>query len=286
MLEPGDLVVVNNTRVRAARLQLHKTTGGAAEVLLLSPTGDPAIWTALVKPGKRLPIGSILMAGDRPMIEIVAVESDGQRRVRILDDEAVHIHGSLPLPPYINIAPEDPQRYQTVYARRPGSVAAPTAGLHLTERLLLDLDAGGIGLATIDLEVGLGTFAPMTTRHLDEHRMHSERYEVSPAVWDQVRSARRVVAVGTTVVRTLETVAHTGELVGDTDIFISPGFDWQVTDLLLTNFHMPRSTLLVLVEAFVGPVWRQLYELALTQGYGVGSFGDSMLMERADLPNG
>lgn len=280
LLVPGDVVVVNNTRVRRARLLLSKQTGGAAEVLLLAPTGDPSIWHALVKPGRRLPPGTVLFDGAEPMIEIVDVLDNGERLVQVLDGDRTEQIGVLPLPPYIRSEPADPDRYQTVYAHRPGSVAAPTAGLHFTPALLERCRATGAGIVTIELEVGLGTFAPVTAERLDDHVMHAETYAVSRSAWAQILAAERVVAVGTTVVRTLETVARTRELSGSTDIFIRPGFEWQVVDLVLTNFHMPRSTLLVLVEALVGQGWRRLYSDALDRGYSVGSFGDAMLLRR------
>ncbi len=280
MLKSGDVIVVNNTKVRRARLHLKKTTGGAAEVFLISPTGDPQIWTALVKPGKRLPPGTQLFDGDVPVVEIVDVLESGERLVRVLDESVADQIGELPLPPYIRIQPEDPDRYQTVYADRPGSVAAPTAGLHFTPALLRRCRDAGAQIVTVELEVGLGTFAPVTADRLDDHVMHTETYSVDQQVWRQIQAATRVIAVGTTVVRTLETVASTGDLAGDTDIFIRPGFDWKVVDLLMTNFHMPRSTLLVLVESFIGLGWRSLYSDALDRGYSVGSFGDAMLLRR------
>ncbi len=280
LLRPGDVLVVNNTRVRPARLLLKKQTGGAAEVLLISPTGDPGVWTALVKPGRRLPPHTVLYAGDEPVVEVVAVDPGGSRQVRILNDALVAAVGELPLPPYIHQRPDDPDRYQTVYADRVGSVAAPTAGLHITHSMMARLREAGVSILSVDLEVGLGTFAPVTADLLDDHVMHTERYSVEPSTWERIRGAQRVVAIGTTVVRTLETVAETGELSGETDIFIRPGYRWQVVDVLMTNFHMPRSTLLVLVEAFVGPEWRTLYTDALTRGYHVGSFGDAMLLQR------
>ena len=280
LLVPGDVVVVNNTRVRRARLLLRKQTGGAAEVLLLAPTGDPSIWSALVKPGRRLPPGTVLFDGAEPMIEVVDVLDNGERLVRVLDGDRTEQIGVLPLPPYIRSEPADPDRYQTVYAHRPGSVAAPTAGLHFTPALLERCRATGAEIVTIELEVGLGTFAPVTAERLDDHVMHAETYAVSRSAWAEILAAKRVVAVGTTVVRTLETVARTRELSGSTDIFIRPGFEWQVVDLVLTNFHMPRSTLLVLVEALVGQGWRRLYSDALDRGYSVGSFGDAMLLRR------
>ena len=281
LLGPGDVVVVNNTRVRRARLHLNKVTGGAAEVFLIGPTGDPQVWQALVKPGRRLPPGTLLYRDDIPVVEVIEVLDSGERLVRVLDDSVADQIGELPLPPYIRTQPEDPDRYQTVFADRLGSVAAPTAGLHFTPTLLAACADAGARVVAVDLEVGLGTFAPVTANRLDDHVMHTETYAVSSETWTTIQDAARVVAVGTTVVRTLETVASTGELSGDTDIFIRPGFEWKVVDVLMTNFHMPRSTLLVLVEALVGPRWRELYASALERGYSVGSFGDAMLLNRA-----
>lgn len=285
LLRSGDLLVVNDTRVRRARLSLTKSTGGAAEVLLTEPDGDPQTWLALVKPGKRLQPGTVLYDGDHPVVEILSIGEDGQRRVRVLDHERASTLGTLPLPPYISPTldssePRDPERYQTVYARREGSVAAPTAGLHLTQELLAQLEAAGIEIARVELEVGLGTFKPMTAPSLADHEMHHETYRIESEVWRKIQSAKRVVAVGTTVVRTLESAALTGELTGSTDLFIREGFDWKVVDVLITNFHMPHSTLLVLVDAFIGHRWKDLYAEALNHGYGVGSFGDAMLLTR------
>ncbi len=281
LVKPGDVIVVNNSRVRKARLRLRKQTGGAAEVLLVSPTGDPAIWLALVKPGRRLQPGTVLYDRGQPVVEVMEPTPGGERLVKVLDDASVDQIGALPLPPYIRTDPSDPERYQTVYADRPGSVAAPTAGLHFTPELLERCRGAGANILSVDLEVGLGTFAPVTAPTLDEHRMHSEVYRIDPETWARISAADRVIAVGTTVVRTLETVAQTGEFTGSTDIFIRPGFHWQVVDALLTNFHMPRSTLLVLVEAFIGAGWQQIYPDAINRGYRVGSFGDAMFLTRS-----
>jgi S-adenosylmethionine:tRNA ribosyltransferase-isomerase len=188
---------------------------------------------------------------------------------------------SYPLPPYIHRPLADPERYQTVYARRPGSVAAPTAGLHLTQEVLDACADRGIGLATVDLTVGLDTFRPVTEEQLEDHKMHSERYAVPAATLAACESAPgRVVAVGTTTVRALEAAAATGVLVGRTDLFIREGFPFQVVDMLLTNFHLPKSTLLALVAAFTGDRWRDLYATALAEGYRFLSFGDAMLLAR------
>lgn len=282
LLEPGDLLVVNDTRVRAARLHLRKASGGAAEVLLLDPTGRAGEWQALVRPGRRLAPGTVLHHDGTPAVEVgEVVDPDGRRLVRVLDDQATAAAATVALPPYIHRPLDDPERYQTVFARREASVAAPTAGLHLTEEVLDRLEAHGVGLARVELEVGLGTFRPVTAERLDDHVMHRERYRVDPGTWERIAQAPRVVAVGTTVVRTLETAAATGQLRGDSELFIRPGFEWRVVDRLVTNFHVPRSTLLALVEAFIGPRWRSLYAEALAGGYRFLSFGDAMLLTRA-----
>ena len=187
----------------------------------------------------------------------------------------------MALPPYIREPVDDPERYQTVFARRPGSVAAPTAGLHLTEDLLEKIRARGVTVAPLELAIGLDTFRPVTADRLDDHVMHRERYRVPAATSEAVASARRVVAVGTTAVRALETWATTGEAAGRSSLFIRRPFDWRVVDVLMTNFHLPRSTLLCLVDAFVGPRWRFLYETALAEGYRFLSFGDAMLLNQA-----
>ena len=294
LVGPGDVIVVNTTRVLPARLHLRKATGGAAEVLLLERTG-PGAWEALVRPGRRLPAGTVLAAGEDLAVEVgEAVGDDGRRAVRLvlgagdgppsLDDElaALQRHGAVPLPPYITRPLADPERYQTVYADRPESVAAPTAGLHLTPAVLDACTAAGARIEPVELAVGLGTFRPIATDRVEDHHMHAERYRVPPATWDACRDATRVLAVGTTTVRALEAAAATGEPEGRTELFIRRPWRWRVVDALLTNFHMPRSSLLVLVDAFVGPRWRALYEEALAEGYRFLSFGDAMLLQRDD----
>ncbi|MGF1598237.1 MAG: tRNA preQ1(34) S-adenosylmethionine ribosyltransferase-isomerase QueA [Acidimicrobiales bacterium] len=282
LLEPGDLLVVNDTRVQPARLELTKLTGGRVEVLLLEPTGHHRRWEALVRGGRRVRPGVVLTAGvDGPPVVVVGDDlGDGRRLVELLADDVMDRVGRIPLPPYIHRQLDDDERYQTVYANRPGSVAAPTAGLHLTPDLLDRLERRGIDVVRVELQVGLGTFRPITVERVTDHHMHHERYRVEPEVWDRVRSAACVVAVGTTVVRTLESVARSGDLEASTDLFISRGFRWQVVDRLLTNFHVPRSSLLVLVDAFVGDRWRHLYRVALDEGYRFLSFGDAMLLDR------
>jgi S-adenosylmethionine:tRNA ribosyltransferase-isomerase len=284
LLEPGDVVVLNNSRVLPARLRLHKDSGGAAEVLLLEPDVASATWSALVRPGRRLPPGTVLYAAGRPAVEVGERLAAGQRRVRILSErpeDLLAALGTIPLPPYIREPLADPERYQTVYARHPGSVAAPTAGLHLTDEVLGACRAQGIAVKEVDLAVGLGTFRPVTSAQAEDHVMHAERYRVPADTMDACRSARRVVAVGTTTVRALESAAASGELEGRSQLFIHGAYPFEVVDVLLTNFHQPRSTLLLLLEAFCGPRWRALYDEALAAGYRFLSFGDAMLVGRS-----
>lgn len=290
LLEPGDVVVVNDTKVLPARFHLRKPTGGAVEVLLLEPTGKHHEWQALVKPGKRLKVGTRLELDGEPVLDIVDALEDGRRIVKLLADDALERVGEVPLPPYIHEPLLDPDRYQTVYAREPGSVAAPTAGLHVTDRVLQDLAERDVEVLRVDLRVGLGTFRPISAETVEEHTMHTEAYEVAGDVWAKIQAAkaqgRRVVAVGTTTVRTLESAAAQvgaigpAGLSGRTNLFIHRGFDWQVVDVLLTNFHVPRSSLLVMIDAFVGDRWREIYDLALEEKYRFLSFGDAMLLER------
>ncbi|MHB8468059.1 MAG: tRNA preQ1(34) S-adenosylmethionine ribosyltransferase-isomerase QueA [Acidimicrobiales bacterium] len=276
LLEPGDLVVVNDTKVLPARLHLRKVSGGEAEVLLLRQA-DALTWEALVRPGRRLPPGTVLFDGTTPVIEVGDAQGD-VRIVRLLADP--WSRGEIPLPPYIRRPLADPDRYQTVYAAHPGSAAAPTAGLHLTQAVLDGCRKRDVGIATIDLAVGLDTFRPITTDDPGDHKMHEEAYRVPAETWAACRAASRVIAVGTTTLRALETTARTGQLEGRTDLFIRDGFRFAVVDILLTNFHLPRSTLLLLVEAFIGDRWRDLYGTALDRGYRFLSFGDAMLLGR------
>ncbi|HAS11999.1 MAG TPA: tRNA preQ1(34) S-adenosylmethionine ribosyltransferase-isomerase QueA [Acidimicrobiaceae bacterium] len=286
LLGPDDVVVVNTTRVLRARLHLRKATGGAVEVLLLEPLeGDR--WEALVRPGRRVPPGTVLapVADDGPplQVEVGEILDEGRRVVSLVTDDvvaALDAHGAVPLPPYITEPLGDPDRYQTVYADRPGSVAAPTAGLHLTDRVLDGIRAAGAQVVGVDLWVGLGTFRPISAEQVEDHEMHTERYQVPEATWAACEQADRVVAIGTTTVRALESAAATGSLSGRTDLFLHPGSEVAVVDVLLTNYHLPRSSLLVLVEAFAGPHWRDLYATALAEGYRFLSFGDCMLLGR------
>jgi S-adenosylmethionine:tRNA ribosyltransferase-isomerase len=260
----GQLVVVNDTRVVPARLRLRRSSGGAAEVLLLERVGD-TLWEALARPSRRLRAGERLGP-----VELLEPLGDGRWRVR-LDGEP---DGELPLPPYIGRPLADPGRYQTVYARELGSAAAPTAGLHFTPALLDRLD-----VERVTLHVGLDTFRPLAADELEQHELHGERYRVTPESWARIEAAERVLAVGTTTVRVLETIAGGGELDGRTSLYVLPGFEFRRVDALLTNFHLPRSTLLALVMAFAGVEQvRDLYRLAITERYRFYSFGDAMLI--------
>lgn len=287
LLGPGDLLVVNTSRVLPARLRLTKRTGGAAEVLLLEPEGDAesSTWIALVRPGRRLPPGTVLYSGDDAVVVVGERLGEGRRRVQLAHgerpiSELLTTVGTVALPPYIHQPLADSERYQTVYAERLGSVAAPTAGLHLSEEVLDRCRCRGVTIAHVDLAVGLATFRPVMAARAEDHVMHAERYRVPEATMAACRQAGRVVAVGTTTLRALESAAATGRLVGDTDLYIYGAFPFQVVDVLLTNFHQPRSSLLLLLEAFGGPRWRDLYTIALAEGYRFLSFGDAMLIGR------
>lgn len=280
ILRPGDLLVVNDTRVLPARIPLRRPTGGAAEVLLLEARGD-GTWEALVRPSKKVASGTRLTAAGLD-VEVGEDLGDGRRVVRPEsgDRPLLDVLGEVglpPLPPYIEEQIDDPERYQTVFADRPLSAAAPTAGLHLTDAVIARLRACGIEVATVELAVGLDTFRPVQVDRLDDHVMHSEWYSVPPATIEKIEAAGRVVAVGTTSVRALETWGQTGETEGRSRIFIRRPYEWRVVDVLMTNFHLPRSTLLCLVDAFVGPRWRDLYSEALSEEYRFLSFGDAML---------
>jgi S-adenosylmethionine:tRNA ribosyltransferase-isomerase len=261
----GELVVLNDTRVIPARLRLRRPGGGEAEVLLLERVGPDGVWEGLARPSRRLRAGQRLGP-----VELLEPLGEGRWLLRLEGEPA----GEAPLPPYITEPLDDPDRYQTVYAREEGSAAAPTAGLHFTPELL-----GALDVAKVTLHVGLDTFRPVETTTLDEHPIHSERYEVAPAEWERIRRAGRVLAVGTTTVRVLETVASNNLLRGRTRLFITPGFEFRRVDVLLTNFHLPRSSLLALVMAFAGvEEVRRLYELAIAERYRFYSFGDAMLI--------
>jgi S-adenosylmethionine:tRNA ribosyltransferase-isomerase len=310
ILRPGDLVVVNDTRVIPARLFGRRASApsaagaegageGRIELLLVEKRGERE-WDALAKPGKRTRPGMALEFADGLRAEVLEKREDGRHLVRFSEPVEGHLErqGHIPLPPYIKRAddPADRERYQTVFAKNPGAIAAPTAGLHFSEALLEELRKKRIEIAAVTLHVGIGTFKPVTAELVHEHRMESERYEVSQETAAAIAQTRarggRVVAVGTTVVRTLESAALTGVRPGEvpagagaTELFITPGFPFQVVDVLLTNFHLPRSTLLMLVSAFAGPEGRSrvlaAYREAVASGYRFYSYGDAMLLERA-----
>jgi S-adenosylmethionine:tRNA ribosyltransferase-isomerase len=246
-------------------LRLERPGGGEAEVLLLERLGANGLWEGLARPTRRLKAGQRLGP-----VELVEYLGEGRWRLRLEGEPA----GEAPLPPYITEPLADPERYQTVYAAHEGSAAAPTAGLHFTPELLSRLE-----LERVTLHVGLDTFRPIAVDDLTEHELHSERYEVSAQAWEQIQAAERVLAVGTTTVRVLESLARGAPLAGRTDLFITPGFDFRRVDALLTNFHLPRSTLLALVMAFAGvEETRRLYRLAIEERYRFYSFGDAMLI--------
>jgi S-adenosylmethionine:tRNA ribosyltransferase-isomerase len=290
-LSQDELVVVNETRVIPARLRLRRPGGGEAEVLLLEHVGPDGIWEGLARPSRRLRPGQRLGP-----VELLESLGEGRWRLQLEGEPA----GEAPLPPYITETLDDPERYQTVYARLEGSAAAPTAGLHFTPELL-----GRLDVERVTLHVGLDTFRPVEAEKLEDHPIHSERYEVEPAAWERIRGADRVLAVGTTTVRVLETLASNNLLQapvvpsdaaaskgstraerpsnkllqGRTGLLITPGFEFKRVDSLLTNFHLPRSTLLALVMAFAGvEETRRLYELAIEERYRFYSFGDAMLI--------
>ena len=286
LLLPGDVLVVNTTRVLPARLRATRATGGAAEVLLLEPVDDagPGTWEALVRPSAKLRPGTKLEIGDDLTVVVGDDLGEGRRLVEVLHPTGSDLldvlgrHGEVPLPPYITEPLRDAERYQTTYADQPGSVAAPTAGLHLTAAVLDRIRTRGIEVRAVELVVGLGTFRPIATDRVEDHQMHAERYRVPDETLAACAAAERVVAVGTTTVRALESAAATGRLEGRTELFIHGDRPFSVVDALMTNFHQPRSSLLVLVEAFVGPRWRDLYATALAEGYRFLSFGDAMLL--------
>lgn len=286
LLGDGDLLVVNDTRVIPARLRLHRTSGGAVEVLLLEPLdAERRVWECLVRPARKMRDGEELLAGGVPVVRIEGRSAAGDTMTAALIGEGDPLAllariGEMPLPPYITARSAADDRYQTVYANEPASSAAPTAGLHFTPTLLDSLEARGVRTARVELVVGLDTFRPVSADDPRDHQMHSERYRVPAATLAACRAARRVVAVGTTSVRALESAATSGSPEGRTSIFIHRPYDWKVVDVLMTNFHLPRTTLLMMIDAFIGPRWRHLYDVALAEEYRFLSFGDAMLLDR------
>jgi S-adenosylmethionine:tRNA ribosyltransferase-isomerase len=291
LLRPDDVLVVNDSKVIPARLHGRKATGGRAEVLLVRPLAD-GDWLAMTRPGLP-PGGRVVVARDglRLTVEALAVGDDGLRTVHLEADSgdvaaALAQLGELPTPPYIHRRLTDPERYQTIYAAPEGSIAAPTAGLHFTPRVLSALEARGIAVERLTLHVGLGTFLPVRTEAVDDHQMHSEWYTLTPETAARLNAARqagrRLIAIGTTTCRALESAAQTGTIQPgsrETALFIRPGYHFQAVDGLLTNFHLPRSTLLMLVSALAGREQILVaYAEAVEAGYRFYSFGDAMLI--------
>ena len=293
-LQPGDALVMNNTRVLPARLYgIKPETGGHVELLLLKNTqGDD--WEVLAKPAKRLRVGSQISFGDGRLTATVVDELEHGGRIVCFGYEGIFLEvleslGEMPLPPYIHEKLSDRERYQTVYAKENGSAAAPTAGLHFTEELLEQIAAKGVKLVYLTLHVGLGTFRPVSVDSLDDHEMHSEFYSLSEEAAQILRQVKakggRVIAVGTTSIRTLETIGSKfqGQIQADsgwTNIFIKPGYDWKVVDAFSTNFHLPKSTLVMLVSAFAGrSLTLKAYEHAIAERYRFFSFGDAMFIK-------
>ena len=290
-LNPGDCLVINETKVIPARLYGERPTGGACEVLLLRQIG-PKVWETLVRPGRKLKPGAEVVFGDgRLKCRVLETTDVGGRIVEFecegTFEAALDALGEMPLPPYIHEKLKDRSRYQTVYAKQDGSAAAPTAGLHFTPELLQRIRAKGIDVVPVLLHVGLGTFRPVKVENIEDHEMHTEYFEVSQDAADRINAARarggRIVAVGTTSVRTLESAAKDGRVQamrGDTNIFIKPGYHYQMVDALITNFHLPGSTLVMLVSAFYDRERiLDAYRLAVNEAYRFFSFGDAMFIE-------
>jgi len=271
-----------------ARFHTRKSTGGKVEILLLEEGRNENEWEALVKPSRKIDTGTIFKFGEDLEIEVLADRGKGLRKVRldVKGDfiQTIEKYGEMPLPPYIKTKLEDRERYQTVYSEKSKSAAAPTAGLHMTNELLDRCVERGARIEFVELVVGLDTFRPIDSENIEEHEMHSEFYDVPENVITACKEAERVIAVGTTTVRALETAAM-GKLKGRTDIFIKQPYDFKIVDLLLTNFHLPKSTLLIMLDAFLGERWKSLYKEALDQNYRFLSFGDAMLVQRRFLGN-
>jgi S-adenosylmethionine:tRNA ribosyltransferase-isomerase len=306
LLLPGDALVFNDSKVLPARVMARKPSGGTLELLFLRPLGrsydlDSGCWEALVRPSRRLRVGGSMIVGATERLELVEELGEGRWLVRRVEGrylvELMELYGRLPLPPYVQTYPEEPSVYQTVYASVPGSAAAPTAGLHFTSGLLERLAAEGIRTAWVTLHVGLDTFLPIREDIVEHHRIHTESYAVPAKTSEMIRATRaeggRIIAVGTTVTRVLETLAQAGALddagphtavSGSTAIYITPGYEFKAVDALLTNFHLPRSTVLALTMAFAGiDRLRAAYMEAIDMGYRFFSFGDAMLMDRATV---
>lgn len=287
-LKPGDLLVLNDTRVVASRLKGRKASGGAVEALLISRLDDRR-WQAMVKPGRRVPVGTEIIFGDgRLTAEAINRFDDGSRTLEFTCegdcDDLIAELGEAPLPPYICRKLEDRERYQTVYAESEGSAAAPTAGLHFTPQVFDEVRAKGVETAFVTLHVGIGTFRPVRVENILEHEMHAESVFISEATAEKINTCKgRIVCVGTTTARALESAAvakrRVRPMCEETRLFITPGYELRIIDALVTNFHMPRSTLLVLISAFAGrDLIMKAYREAITSRYRMLSFGDAMLI--------
>jgi S-adenosylmethionine:tRNA ribosyltransferase-isomerase len=282
-LGPGDCLVLNDSRVLPSRLFGED---GRVEAMLIEPVSDDAReWRALVRPGRKIPVGRVLRFDERFSAEVIARGERGERTLRFLGDEDVYAAldrlGHMPLPPYIKRQDEgaDRERYQTVFARERGSVAAPTAGLHFTGEILERAQAAGAGVARVTLHVGLGTFQPIEREDFEHHALHFERYSIAEDAWREIEAARRVVAVGTTSVRSVESAARLGARAGATNLFIYPGYEFRRVGAMLTNFHLPRTSLLLLVCALAGTeLALEAYRHAVAERYRFFSYGDCMLI--------
>ena len=284
-VQPGDVVVVNDTRVLPARLVLQRKTGGAAEVLLLEKrTPDGRLWEALVRPARKLKVGEILEYFGKRVVRIgPRTEAGDTFVIEVVDEDPLALIqriGSMPLPPYIRGSLKDAERYQTVYSQNPASSAAPTAGLHFTPELMQRVEDAGAVIKRVELVVGLDTFKPISTENPLDHVIHSEFYNVPQETFDACQDARRVIAVGTTATRALESAATFGELSGKTRLFITPGYEWKIVDVMLTNFHMPKTSLLLMISSFTNGEWRGIYDAGISEKYRFLSFGDAMLLHR------
>ena len=283
-LKEGDVLVLNNTKVIPARLLGKKVTGAKIEAFLLEKMED-GVWRCLVRPGSKMKVGSKLIFKNGLSGKVIARNEDGTRIIEFStkSDDEIFRAGEVPLPPYIKSHGIDPDEYQTVYAQKEGAVAAPTAGLHFTKELLNEIESRGVEITYVTLHVGLGTFRPVKVENVEDHEMEEEFYHVPKETVNTIKNARgRVIAVGTTVVRTLETIARLPEreeYTGKTKLFIYPPFEFKVVDSLITNFHLPRSTLLMLVSAFAGlDLIKKAYKIAVEKRYRFFSFGDAMFI--------
>jgi S-adenosylmethionine:tRNA ribosyltransferase-isomerase len=286
-MQPGDCVVLNDSRVLPSRLLGHRENSESkVELLLLEPlTGDAREWRALVRPGRKLRVGDVVRFDENVTAEIIAHGERGERTVRFPGDqdiyEVLERLGHMPLPPYIKRTDElaDRERYQTVFAKERGSVAAPTAGLHFTDAILDGIHRAGAKIAHVTLHVGLGTFQPIEREDYENHQLHFERYSINETAWREIDTARRVVAVGTTSVRTIECAARAGSLNGSTNLFIYPGYEFRRVGAMLTNFHLPGTSLLLLVSALAGKEFTlAAYRHAVAERYRFFSYGDCMLI--------